>query len=253
MTTAMTLLRSRTSSVAFGAAGSGRAACRFSLRRGRDAGAGRRERVGQVADRAVDPAAAAGRGADRAGRIVLDGQEMLGADARTLHRPRGGTAGMIFQEPMTSLNPLHRIGRQVAEAMRAARPRAGAAAAAAHHRAARPRRLCRRREPARSLPAPAQRRPAAAGDDRHGARQRPQAADRRRADHGARRDDPGRILDLLAAEKRRAAGAAADQPRPERRPPGRRPHLRDEGRRAGRERARSPMCSARRSIPTRAC
>ena len=34
------------------------------------------------------------------------------------HALRGGLAGMVFQEPMTSLNPLHRIGRQVAEAIR---------------------------------------------------------------------------------------------------------------------------------------
>ena len=51
------------------------------------------------------------------GRIVLDGQSVIGADARALRRVRGGVAGIIFQEPMTSLNPLHRIGRQVAEAM----------------------------------------------------------------------------------------------------------------------------------------
>jgi len=51
------------------------------------------------------------------GRVVLDGQSMIGADERSLRRVRGGVAGMIFQEPMTSLNPLHRIGRQVAEAI----------------------------------------------------------------------------------------------------------------------------------------
>ena len=50
------------------------------------------------------------------GRVVLDGVEMLAAGPGTLARARGGTAGMVFQEPMTSLNPLHRIGRQVAEA-----------------------------------------------------------------------------------------------------------------------------------------
>ena len=52
-----------------------------------------------------------------AGRIVLDGEEVIGADASALHRLRGDVAGMIFQEPMSSLNPLHRIGRQVAEAI----------------------------------------------------------------------------------------------------------------------------------------
>ena len=56
-------------------------------------------------------------GAGCAGQIMLDGKPMLGADPATLRQARGGTAGMVFQEPMTSLNPLHRIGRQVAEAM----------------------------------------------------------------------------------------------------------------------------------------
>ena len=52
-----------------------------------------------------------------AGSIRLDGEEMIGASRAVLHRARGGIAGMVFQEPMTSLNPLHRIGRQVAEAV----------------------------------------------------------------------------------------------------------------------------------------
>jgi microcin C transport system ATP-binding protein len=42
---------------------------------------------------------------------------MIGASADTLHRVRGELAGIVFQEPMTSLNPLHRVGRQVAEAI----------------------------------------------------------------------------------------------------------------------------------------
>jgi microcin C transport system ATP-binding protein len=51
------------------------------------------------------------------GSIMLNDQQMIGADAEALHRARGELAGMIFQEPMNSLNPLHRIGRQVAEAI----------------------------------------------------------------------------------------------------------------------------------------
>ncbi|HWA81446.1 MAG TPA: dipeptide ABC transporter ATP-binding protein, partial [Acetobacteraceae bacterium] len=62
-----------------------------------------------------------------AGRIVLDGQDVTRADAAALRRLRGDAAGMIFQEPMSSLNPLHRIGRQVAEAIRLHRPVRGAA------------------------------------------------------------------------------------------------------------------------------
>ncbi len=40
------------------------------------------------------------------GRIVLAGESIIGASNATLHRARGELAGMIFQEPMTSLNPL---------------------------------------------------------------------------------------------------------------------------------------------------
>jgi microcin C transport system ATP-binding protein len=56
-------------------------------------------------------------GSNPTGSIHLDDQQMIGADADTLHRARGDVAGIVFQEPMTSLNPLHRVGRQVAEAI----------------------------------------------------------------------------------------------------------------------------------------
>jgi microcin C transport system ATP-binding protein len=56
-------------------------------------------------------------GAVATGHIRIDGRDVLGMAERELRKLRGGKAGMIFQEPMTSLNPLHRIGRQVAEAV----------------------------------------------------------------------------------------------------------------------------------------
>jgi microcin C transport system ATP-binding protein len=56
-------------------------------------------------------------GANPTGSILLDDQQMIGADPDTLHRARGEVAGIVFQEPMTSLNPLHRIGRQIGEAI----------------------------------------------------------------------------------------------------------------------------------------
>src|ERR1700709_2798125 len=52
-------------------------------------------------------------GTNPTGTIRLDGQEMIGAASAVLHKARGDLAGIVFQEPMTSLNPLHRIGRQV--------------------------------------------------------------------------------------------------------------------------------------------
>ncbi|MDO9709038.1 ABC transporter ATP-binding protein [Paracraurococcus lichenis] len=56
------------------------------------------------------------------GRITLDGTDVLAADERRLQHIRGGVAGIVFQEPMTSLNPLHTILRQVGEAITLHRP-----------------------------------------------------------------------------------------------------------------------------------
>ena len=56
-------------------------------------------------------------GTNPTGRVTLDGKAVIGADEKTLHDLRGGLAGIIFQEPMTSLNPLQRIGKQIAEAI----------------------------------------------------------------------------------------------------------------------------------------
>ena len=53
-------------------------------------------------------------GATKQGTIRVDGAAVTPATVRTV---RGGTAGIVFQEPMTSLNPLHRVGAQVNEAM----------------------------------------------------------------------------------------------------------------------------------------
>jgi peptide/nickel transport system ATP-binding protein len=55
------------------------------------------------------------RGAACAGRITLNGHEVLDLREAALCALRGQEVGMVFQEPMTSLNPLHSIGAQVAE------------------------------------------------------------------------------------------------------------------------------------------
>ncbi|MCL6414569.1 ABC transporter ATP-binding protein [Aestuariirhabdus sp. Z084] len=49
------------------------------------------------------------------GSIKLDGQELIGADEAIMQRIRGDRISIIFQEPMTSLNPLHTISRQIGE------------------------------------------------------------------------------------------------------------------------------------------
>ena len=57
-------------------------------------------------------------GAHVSGRISFDGRELVGLDDGELCRLRGDRIGMVFQEPMTALNPLHTIGDQVAEPLR---------------------------------------------------------------------------------------------------------------------------------------
>ncbi|MDR1497909.1 MAG: ABC transporter ATP-binding protein [Puniceicoccales bacterium] len=51
------------------------------------------------------------------GRILFDGVELTTLPLAELRRVRGGKIGMVFQEPMTALNPSHRIGRQIVEAL----------------------------------------------------------------------------------------------------------------------------------------
>ncbi|HHK5251649.1 TPA: ABC transporter ATP-binding protein [Pseudomonas aeruginosa] len=61
------------------------------------------------------------------GSVRLDGEELLALSPQALLAIRGQRIGMVFQEPMTSLNPLQRIGRQVGEGLRLHRRLRGAA------------------------------------------------------------------------------------------------------------------------------
>jgi peptide/nickel transport system ATP-binding protein len=69
-------------------------------------------------------------GAQVEGSIRLNGQELVGLDEGAMAQLRGDRIAMIFQEPMTALNPLHTIGAQVAEPLRLHRGLARAAARA---------------------------------------------------------------------------------------------------------------------------
>ncbi|WP_409489461.1 ABC transporter ATP-binding protein [Amycolatopsis sp. cmx-11-12] len=64
------------------------------------------------------------------GSVKLDGRELLTAPERELSRLRGNEMSMVFQEPMTALNPAMRVGAQVAEPMRIHRDRGNHRAAA---------------------------------------------------------------------------------------------------------------------------
>ena len=163
------------------------------------------------------------------GSIRLDGQELIGADerdaARGARRPRRHhlPGADDLAQPAAHDRAADRRDPDAAPGHeQAGRAGAGARAAASGAPAgggAAPRRLS----------ASALRRPAPAGDDRDGARQRARPADRRRADHRARRHHPGADPDAAARPAAAARhGDAADHPRSHHRAQGRRPRLRDD-------------------------
>ncbi len=79
-----------------------------------------------------------GEGLRAGGSARLDGVpfDLLGATDRELSTVRGRLAGMVFQEPMTALNPVMKVGPQVAEALRLHGPRSERPGRAAAHAAA---------------------------------------------------------------------------------------------------------------------
>ena len=109
-----------------------------------------------------------------------------------MRKVRGNEIAMIFQEPMTSLNPVFTVGDQVAEVLELHQGHEGGGRARAARRAARP---------GAASPRPRRASTATRTRCRGGMKQRvmiamalacqPGAADRGRADDGARRDDPG--------------------------------------------------------------
>ena len=58
-----------------------------------------------------------GDSAEVSGSVTYDGQQMIGADDKLLRKVRGNDISFIFQEPMTSLNPLHTIEKQLGESL----------------------------------------------------------------------------------------------------------------------------------------
>jgi len=64
-------------------------------------------------------------GVIESGSVHMNGQDLLGLPAERMQKIRGGRIGMIFQEPMTALNPVQRIGRQLLEVFEMHRPELG--------------------------------------------------------------------------------------------------------------------------------
>ena len=151
------------------------------------------------------------------GSILLDGRRSSAPRRRSCRRSAAARVAMVFQDPQSSLHPFYRIGNQIAEAYRAHHQRVQGRGDEACRGDARPGRHPEPRPPRPQLPARVLRRHAPARDDRDGPGQQPQAADRRRADHGPGRHRPG-------ADPRPAQGPAArvrlgdraDHPRPRR-------------------------------------
>jgi peptide/nickel transport system ATP-binding protein len=68
-------------------------------------------------------------GARTSGTATLEGRDLLGAGERELRSLRGRRMAMVFQDPMSSLNPVQRVGWQISEQIRAHDPSTGGAAA----------------------------------------------------------------------------------------------------------------------------
>jgi peptide/nickel transport system ATP-binding protein len=68
-------------------------------------------------------------GARITGSAALEGNDLLGASERELQRLRGRLMAMVFQDPMSSLNPVQKVGWQISEQIRAHEPRVSGAQA----------------------------------------------------------------------------------------------------------------------------
>lgn len=64
----------------------------------------------------------------KGGGIFLEGQDLLRLEEAALRHLRGGRIAMVFQDPLSSLNPVHRVGGQISEALRAHQPLSARAA-----------------------------------------------------------------------------------------------------------------------------
>ena len=180
----------------------------------------------------------AGVGRISSGRITVDGVDMTAASAATAQAMRGDRIGMIFQEPMTSLNPVLPIGFQIAESLVQHR---GMSARQARRRALELMELVR-------IPAAAQRLDAYPHQFSGGMRQRVMIAIALACSPKVLiADEPTTALDVtiqaqvlaLLADLQRREGLArpADHAQPRRRRGGRRPRDRDVRRRRRRKRA----------------
>lgn len=125
------------------------------------------------------------------GSIKFEGQEMIGASKNTLRSIRGNRIAMIFQEPMTALNPLHTVYKQIGEVLRVHKglspERTRARVLELLHLVGIPDPETRLASYPHQMSGGQRQR----GDDRYGFGKRPGPADRRRANHRRRRHHSG--------------------------------------------------------------
>ena len=117
------------------------------------------------------------------GTAHFGGTDLLSLNEHALRGIRGDRIAVIFQEPMTALNPLYSVGEQIVEVLQLKKGLTTAQARSGRHRVAGLDWHPRARPARRGVSAPAQRRSAPARHDRHGAGGPAEVADRRRADH----------------------------------------------------------------------
>ena len=146
--------------------------------------------------------------------IEFEGRNLLALPAPELRAVRGNQIAMIFQEPMTSLNPVFTVGDQIAEA---AIIHQHVSRAAARARAIEMLRLVGIPDPDERVDHYPHQLSGGMRHDRDGARLSPQGADCGRADDGARRDHTGADPRASRPPPARAGhGGAADHARPRR-------------------------------------
>ena len=102
------------------------------------------------------------------GQVIFDGFNVASLTPADLLKLRGGRIGMIFQDPMSSLNPTFTVGDQISKAYRLHISATPVGGPYPHHRIYGPDRHSGPPPPLRQLPAPVIRRNASTGDDRHG-------------------------------------------------------------------------------------
>ena len=123
----------------------------------------------------------------RSGQVVLQGRDLMKLNEADMRKVRGKEISMIFQDPMTALNPTMRIGDQIAEVIRL------------HDKVTKAESMQKAQKmletvgitAVRQLPAPVLRRHEAARGHRHGTGQQPAAPDCGRTDLRTGRDDSG--------------------------------------------------------------